>query len=165
MNKYEENVEPSVWNTRGWTFQERVHSRRSLIVTSEQVYWSCDGGQFCEESNFEPLDLGIVRGVCDSSLRYEYWKLEPTALTSKSLLGPLSMTMSSQKRFWLRCVTIIFQYTMRTLSYPDDVHSAFLGVTQALWRQSGEQFLCGHPYSRFSLSLSWTLSFDYPKNR
>lgn len=35
----EEEIDASEWNTRGWTLQERVLSKRSLIFTQEQVYW------------------------------------------------------------------------------------------------------------------------------
>ncbi|KAG5763050.1 hypothetical protein H9Q72_008843 [Fusarium xylarioides] len=38
----EDTLQFSTWNTRGWTFQERLLSRRSLIFTNKQVYWCCD---------------------------------------------------------------------------------------------------------------------------
>lgn len=41
------------WNSRGWTMQERVLSRRNLIFMEEQVYWACPSTTFCEESYFE----------------------------------------------------------------------------------------------------------------
>lgn len=34
-------VEGSVWNTRGWTYQERMFSRRKIFVSSDEVYLNC----------------------------------------------------------------------------------------------------------------------------
>lgn len=34
-------VEGSVWNTRGWTYQEAVLSRRRLVFTEKQCYFQC----------------------------------------------------------------------------------------------------------------------------
>jgi hypothetical protein len=38
---YEDMMNVSVWNTRGWTFQEKLLSRRCLIFTTEQTYFAC----------------------------------------------------------------------------------------------------------------------------
>jgi hypothetical protein len=36
------DIKDSVWNTRGWTFQELVLSRRRLIFTRSQMYFQCN---------------------------------------------------------------------------------------------------------------------------
>lgn len=33
------------WSTRGWTLQEKAMSRRSLVFTEAEVYWSCRGAK------------------------------------------------------------------------------------------------------------------------
>jgi hypothetical protein len=38
----EYDIEDSVWNTRGWTFQELVLSRRRLVFTRSQMYFQCN---------------------------------------------------------------------------------------------------------------------------
>jgi hypothetical protein len=38
------------WNTRGWTFQERLVSGKVLIFTPEQVYWEWEKAAWCEDS-------------------------------------------------------------------------------------------------------------------
>ena len=43
-------VGESVWNERGWTFQERLLSRRALVFTDEQVYWECRKAFWSEDS-------------------------------------------------------------------------------------------------------------------
>ncbi|KAH8588238.1 heterokaryon incompatibility protein-domain-containing protein [Bisporella sp. PMI_857] len=37
------------WSTRGWTLQERALSRRALIFTDTQVYWSCREATWTED--------------------------------------------------------------------------------------------------------------------
>ncbi|RYN75649.1 hypothetical protein AA0120_g11973 [Alternaria tenuissima] len=36
------DIQDSVWNTRGWTFQELVLSRRRLVFTRSQMYFQCN---------------------------------------------------------------------------------------------------------------------------
>jgi Heterokaryon incompatibility protein (HET) len=38
---FDMSVENSLWNNRGWIFQERVLFTRMLYFTKEQVYWEC----------------------------------------------------------------------------------------------------------------------------
>ena len=41
-------LQKSTWDTRGWTFQEKVLSRRCLFFMEEQVYWECQRASWCE---------------------------------------------------------------------------------------------------------------------
>ncbi|PQE18323.1 hypothetical protein CJF30_00011343 [Rutstroemia sp. NJR-2017a BBW] len=41
-------ISESVWNTRGWTFQEAFLSRRRLVFTESQVYFQCQEEQYVE---------------------------------------------------------------------------------------------------------------------
>src|SRR2546421_4791973 len=35
------NIDSSTWNTRGWTFQERLYSKRLLVLLPDGIYWQC----------------------------------------------------------------------------------------------------------------------------
>jgi hypothetical protein len=50
---YEDMMNVSVWNTRGWTFQEKLLSRRCLIFTTEQTYFACKSEIWCEGVQME----------------------------------------------------------------------------------------------------------------
>ncbi|KAJ3559939.1 hypothetical protein NPX13_g9471 [Xylaria arbuscula] len=39
----------SVWNSRGWTFQEGLLARRLLVIFDSQIYWSCHTAAYCED--------------------------------------------------------------------------------------------------------------------
>ncbi|CAN9083409.1 unnamed protein product [Alternaria alternata] len=59
MNDPFMDMETSVWNTRGWTYQEMLLSRRRIIFTDYQVYFQCRAHQTMEqlETTFESTDL------------------------------------------------------------------------------------------------------------
>ncbi|KAN0102771.1 hypothetical protein V8E51_011084, partial [Hyaloscypha variabilis] len=50
-------VNGSLWNTRGWTFQERVLSERCLFVTEYGFFFQCPRSQIAEEMTWEHEDL------------------------------------------------------------------------------------------------------------
>lgn len=48
IDDFATDVEKSILNSRGWVFQERALSRRTIFFTSTQVYWECGDGVICE---------------------------------------------------------------------------------------------------------------------
>ncbi|KAF5020854.1 hypothetical protein F66182_7109 [Fusarium sp. NRRL 66182] len=48
IDDFQKHVEQGALNKRGWVFQERALSRRTIHFTSTQVYWECGGGIQCE---------------------------------------------------------------------------------------------------------------------
>lgn len=48
IDDFRTDVEKGVLNTRGWVFQERALSRRTVHFTSTQLYWECGKGIHCE---------------------------------------------------------------------------------------------------------------------
>ena len=49
----QEVLKRSIWNSRGWTFQEVALSRRALVFTESLVYWSCQGSTWREDMSSE----------------------------------------------------------------------------------------------------------------
>jgi hypothetical protein len=41
IDDFEKDVEDSYLSSRAWNFQERLLARRSIFLTSSQVYWQC----------------------------------------------------------------------------------------------------------------------------
>lgn len=157
FNRQDEDADISTWNTRGWTLQERALSRRNLIFTREQVLWACDGAYFCEESCFEhPVDrLGLSE--LRTPIRFELFKgLQLNAINLRSLDGKMARATGSAKKFWDKYRLLVKHFSTRLLSFPGDVHDAFLGIIVAMQQVREEAFHWGHPRSRFELSLSWS---------
>ncbi|KAK3988706.1 TOL protein [Cladorrhinum sp. PSN332] len=48
MDNFAGDVESSMLNKRGWVFQERALSRRTIYFTGNQAYWECGHGIRCE---------------------------------------------------------------------------------------------------------------------
>ncbi|KAN0089032.1 Heterokaryon incompatibility protein (HET) domain containing protein [Hyaloscypha variabilis] len=104
---------------RAWTFQESMLSRRLLIYTSRQLYWSCkhyEGG--CRgvevvQDDGDPMVPGIHPLVLD----------HPSAFTA----GQLPRISASLFRKWSY---IVREYTERELSIPDDKLLAISALAQ-----------------------------------
>ena len=166
FSRNEEDLDLSVWNTRGWTLQERVLSRRNLVFTKEQAMWVCDGAFFCEESYFEHPDLekrSNIRSVDEIALRWALFKKTASAASFQSIDGAVLAT--SQQRFWAKYQNLVTWFTERSFTYPGDAFDGFRGITDALERLSGEKFLWGHPRSRFGFSLFWEPAFNVVPRR
>lgn len=48
IDNFSSDVEKSALSSRGWVFQERALSRRTIYFTNTQVYWECGRGVLCE---------------------------------------------------------------------------------------------------------------------
>lgn len=153
------DVDSSIWNSRGWTLQERALSRRNLIFTREQVLWACDGGYFCEESCLEHPDMeenSQARDEFSTPIRFGLFKVTLNPITMQSIDGQKAQMSCSRKLFWDKYRMLVRTLSLRKLSVPGDIHDAFQGMASALCRLSSEDFHWGHPLSRFELSLTWT---------
>jgi hypothetical protein len=67
----------SPWNTRGWTLQERLLSRRCLYFSSEYVYFQC-GEQTLSETGGNILTWADVKVVDDDANAFEVEKAQVT---------------------------------------------------------------------------------------
>ncbi|ROW00490.1 hypothetical protein VSDG_03299 [Cytospora chrysosperma] len=153
--RHDNELEASYWNERGWTFQERALSRRSLVFTKEQVSWVCDGAIFCEESRFEHPERQCEPKGLDTPLRIELWKLSGSPMSWKTIDGPLARATFNQQDLWTKYQDAILAFTRRNFSFQGDVYDAFRGITGALERMYGETFHLGLLRSRFEWSFLW----------
>ncbi|KAF2270472.1 HET-domain-containing protein [Lojkania enalia] len=127
-------IESSKWNTRAWTFQERLLSKRCLIFTNDRIYFQCRSAAMSEDIIAEQ--------------RTHSWSLELVHSPLK-LLDELD---SRGFRVYMTCVEL---YAKRTLGRPKDILAAFRGLTNLLGDRMGSPFLFGLPSSHFDLALLW----------
>ena len=129
----------STWNMRGWTFQERLLSRRCVLFTKDGVYFDCSTLRASEAYEFVP------NGHNGASLG----------------LGDAYDAFHSDRGLRLdRYATVLSAYSKRKLSHRGDRLDAFTGILRHLQPQgiSVEQIeaLSGLPFGDFISSLHWS---------
>lgn len=126
-------VDPSIWNTRGWTYQERELSKRYLYFTDSCVYFSCNQ-MLCKE------DCGL-RDV--------------------SRLSDKGHRIRAEKHpVWNNYRRAVKNFTKRELSFEEDVVNAFEGIVSLLQPAFKCNFLYGLPETELDLALLWQPSSD-----
>ncbi|KAH6666539.1 heterokaryon incompatibility protein-domain-containing protein, partial [Plectosphaerella plurivora] len=128
-------IRSSVWDTRGWTYQEAVLSRRRLVFTDQQVYYECNSMNCHEslESNLDSLHLpnkSKFRGFLQAGMfgrdeHHKYGAFEDTSA-------------SRPTRNFARFQSMVEQYSARHLTFEEDTFNAFVGIAEHL-RQSVNQ--------------------------
>jgi hypothetical protein len=128
-------IQDSPWNQRGWTFQERLLSRRCLIFAEGHVYFQCRSTVISQHIF---TDGGGANG----------WSLDWTNSPLRTL-GELR-----RRAFWfyMKCIQL---YTRRDLTKPKDVLTAFQGASWLLEERMKAPLLYGLPSSHFDLALLW----------
>ncbi|KAK1761557.1 heterokaryon incompatibility protein-domain-containing protein [Echria macrotheca] len=154
-------VDHSTWNSRGWTYQERVLSERKLYFTDQQAYYECPHGFSCEDNlsgpheSDAPLndpghggnddDDSTPGGVVDD--RYQ--------LEQKGVLN------------YAIYEGVVREYTARMLGYEEDGEAAFRGVANAMQLRLfyGSPMIFGIPLCCIDLALLWRPSGRLERRR
>lgn len=120
--RVKQEVEGSLWNSRGWTYQEALLAPRRLVFTQSQVYFQC-----YEMHCFE--------------------KLGPIGVRHPVMLPPL-MTVFPEQGVGSSLDDIrsrILEYSKRSLTFEADTFRAISGVLQLFADKFGFRHLCGLP--------------------
>lgn len=132
-----EDADSSKWSHRAWTVQEKALSRRTLVFTNEQVFWTCQQAYFCEESDFEMPRFRV---------KHYY--------PSVHKLGIHQLTETNSD-LWRIYKDLIQNYMLRDITYKGDVYAACQGILEVMAKSMRTEFLWGLPISRFELALAW----------
>ena len=127
-------IRASKWNTRAWTFQERLLSKRCLIFTEGRVYFQCLSTGMSEDIFADREGAG--------------WSLD-------LVNAPLQMLRELDRRaLWVytNCVAL---YTARILTKRKDILAAFNGISNLMEKTMRAPFIFGLPSSHFDMALLW----------
>ncbi|KAF7934292.1 uncharacterized protein EAE97_008652 [Botrytis byssoidea] len=118
VSNIKHEIKNSVWNTRGWTFQEALLSRRRLVFTETQCYFQCDaGGIRCGKGGgrMESIDydLTMERDIHKRLRIPMIFRPRPNHHTDREISHFSRM---------------VSEYAVRQLSTDSDVLPAFLGI-------------------------------------
>jgi Heterokaryon incompatibility protein (HET) len=134
----------SVWNGRGWTFQEELCASRRLVFTKSIVTFSCAEATWREDFP-ERLTVNQVE-------RYAY-PLYPA-------FGPFYAQSEGEKEDVLKWYCIVLQnYLSRSLTSSDDILKAFAGVSSFLSDVLGPAFW-GLSENYFHQAICWHCTTD-----
>lgn len=151
----------SMWNTRAWTFQERLLSRRSLIFTDRQVYFDCRCDTMREDVvcehvssdlsqdtfNYTP-DIGALKLFPKSTSLFESSSIRSVGVLPKAKANPWPDTWKSYSQ-------LIELYSAKSLSYPRDILLAFEGAQVVFKKMYEWSFYKGLPKEIWDHALLW----------
>ncbi|MBE3044580.1 HET domain-containing protein [Candidatus Bathyarchaeota archaeon] len=125
----------STWDTRGWTYQERVLSHRLLSFTHSQVYFYCDRGCSCRE------DMYPLTGPDDDD-------------AADTFNSGYELSFEYDDIFTIYA-SAVARYTQRQLTQRSDKINGFQGLLNRLSRPFLGQFFLGLPSTIFDVGLLW----------
>ncbi|KIW03463.1 uncharacterized protein PV09_05232 [Verruconis gallopava] len=132
-------LENARWSSRGWTFQEGMLSRKSIIVTQEQIYWQCQMSSWCEGSFWERSDDRQI-------FRHYFGDNLLNALFEQPMRIHWTDIYSSMLR----------NYLSRSFSSEADRLHGLMGILNKIESYTGEKFFWGLPQSRLEQGLVFT---------
>ncbi|KAJ8114747.1 hypothetical protein OPT61_g3445 [Boeremia exigua] len=112
-------IRASKWNSRAWTYQESMLSKRRIIFCDRQMYFECSA-MHCYEAMQAPLHL-LHSSLCS---RFSEWN-EPGLFPVEQHRHVLDQLFHH-----------LALYTVRELSFPNDALSGMLGIFGAFTRRA-----------------------------
>lgn len=129
----EDYISTSQWDSRAWTFQERMLSRRCLLFVNGRVYFQCRRSTFCED-----MELPTQRG----------WSLDSIDMPTRIF----------REKPFVQYTSAVELYTRRELTNPVDILDAFAGVQQVLEKRLATTIYHGLFEAMMNSSLIWESS-------
>ncbi|OAX42756.1 hypothetical protein K503DRAFT_796887 [Rhizopogon vinicolor AM-OR11-026] len=158
----------SEWNTRGWTYQELVLSRRRIFFTSRYMHFECVKDVFgedivAERINFpwymHSLSFSGADRVIASGVR----------LRNQSAMRLLNQGTRLRESGYM---TMVEEYTQRRLTFESDIVNAITALINAMtnayhWAggDPGKAFRFGMPLIDLELALVWQPATNSPRGR
>jgi hypothetical protein len=159
----------STWNTRGWTFQERLLSRRCLYFTADYVYFQCGTHTLCETGGnlltWSGLTTAPESGNATDFARANetnpllYFKqpapLQTIQFTDEKGDDIMEEGILSKQDFDVY-QDVIAMYSRLRLSFASDILHALAGILAVVRDRIGGEILAGCPSRYLDLALLWT---------
>jgi len=153
----------SKWATRGWTFQEQILSRRSIIFIDGDVFWDCQRTLWCSDNGpeFDTTSPCSEPGQLMADDILPLWCIDggPEFDTTSPRDGPgqlmandISSAVLPDFRMYSELVCL---YSDRDLTYPQDTLLAFSGILTSFTRTFPGGFVGGLPRLFLDHALLW----------
>lgn len=129
----EDYIATSQWDSRAWTFQERMLSRRCLLFVNGRVYFQCRKATFCED-----MEMPTPNG----------WSLDSIDMPTRIF----------REKPFVQYTSAVELYTRRELTNPIDILAAFEGVQQVLEKRLNTTIYYGLYEQMMDSSMVWESS-------
>ena len=151
-----QGVSSAVWNTRAWTFQERLLSRRMLVFANDEMVWHCrctiareDMPSADSGHSHPPLDWLDLKPQYLGIGTDPHWKDGSLERTRHGLTHVVrSGTFAEYAR-------MIEQYSTRKMSYESDAVNALAGLLRIFSLCFQSECIFGLPTMLFDIALLW----------
>ncbi|KAL8895101.1 MAG: hypothetical protein Q9192_003847 [Flavoplaca navasiana] len=142
------HLKDSIWETRGWTYQEKLLSRRCLVFTKELVYWECQCTSWSEDA---PMETATTEQLRDHDNHKSFF-------LSHDHFSREGHAEKPGRHHGLCLIHFVPSFTARHLTYDQDASRAFAGIMQVLTDIGQYKFLHGIPIRdvQFVRCLLWT---------
>lgn len=128
---------------RGWVYQERLFSPRTLHYTSKQLFWECREHYLAEDGLYtQPFTVGRSGG----------WTV------SRRLQDVVRPSYSTFCTTWKWYTMVLPDYTRRLLSQPKDKLPAISAVAKLIHETTGVQYHAGLWLDAIQLGLCWSVT-------
>jgi hypothetical protein len=122
-----------VWNTRAWTYQESTLSKRLLVVTKPQIFFTCRHGYtYCEDNWLE---------------------IRPPSLVART--GQVFRSGTERANNFNIYADAVAEYTRRQMTFHQDGLNAIWGVLNRFGTWFRSDFLSGLPLTELDQALLW----------
>ncbi|KAF2397709.1 HET-domain-containing protein [Trichodelitschia bisporula] len=151
-------LDTSLWNTRGWTFQEWLFSRRRLVFSntkppeflsypgspkSTRAYWECNECRWQENHDNWNLRDSTLSDNTSGAACYGHPPFLFRSMFEHRIPKPALYS------------ELVSRYSRRELTNSEDIIRAFSGIASVLSYSFKGGFISGLPVVSFDLSLLW----------
>ncbi|UKZ94139.1 uncharacterized protein TrAFT101_009026 [Trichoderma asperellum] len=140
----------TTWNTRGWTYQERLLSKRCIFSFPDgSLGFQCSKAVWGEDYYAETPHLKRCAPMMDISLNRSW--MAPGSVKERGI-PTVHIANTSYLREYCR---LVVEYTGRDMSYASDRLLGISGVLGVLQREFGLNFIHGLPEGIIYMALLW----------
>ncbi|CZR69519.1 uncharacterized protein PAC_19419 [Phialocephala subalpina] len=145
---FSEVVKNQTWNSRAWTYQEYMLSKRLLVFTEQQVFYLCGAESFAED-HYRPPVHSTYEPKYTAKPTYED---TPGDIDVRHRLDNRDFRYSQN---WNAYKVTVADLSSRQLTYESDVLKSIVGVLHAMKSARDEKYICGLPSSILEWALLW----------
>jgi len=143
------HLDSSVWNTRGWTFQEALVARRTLVILDDQAHWVCRTTSWFEDAFTEFDNMHPCLEYGNSMFQRN---LKRACYDVRVQVGECRL---------LDYIGKVESFTSRRFTDETDIFWAFQGILKLLQPSFPSSYIWGIPRNALDAMLLWEVDCGF----